>query len=92
MTKCSTHLRGALMKFVDVPGLEDYFQVSKCGKVFSKRSNKLLKTVIHKNGYEVFCTRLQGREGKANEFEIKEINRKREEKVEEIVEEKVEGR
>jgi len=53
------------MKFVDVPGLEDYFQVSKCGKVFSKRSNRELRTVINDKGYRVFSTRLNGRSGRA---------------------------
>lgn len=48
-----------------VPGYEDYFAVTREGAVFSLRSKKWIKTLITKNGYEVFCTRLQGRKGKA---------------------------
>lgn len=48
-----------------VPGYEDYFAVTREGGVFSLRSKKWIKTLITKNGYEVFCTRLQGRKGKA---------------------------
>lgn len=51
------------MEFVDVPGYETYFKVSSCGKVFSKRTNRVLKTHITKKGYEVFSTRLAGRAG-----------------------------
>lgn len=51
--------------FIDMYGYEDFFQVSKCGKVFSKRSNRLIKTTIGKTGYECFCTKLGGRGSKA---------------------------
>ncbi len=54
------------MEFVDVPGYETYFKVSSCGKVFSKRTNRVLKTHITKKGYEVFSTRLAGRAGPAS--------------------------
>lgn len=49
----------------DVVGFEKYFQVSSTGKVFSKRTNRTLKLVVHPNGYHVFSTRLSGRNSKA---------------------------
>ena len=51
----------------DVVGYEEYFQISNFGRVFSKRSNKILKTV--KAEYEIFTTRLSGR-GKSTCFKI----------------------
>lgn len=35
----------------DVVGFEDYYQVSNMGRVFSKRSNKILKPSLSKTGY-----------------------------------------
>jgi hypothetical protein len=49
----------------DVVGYEEYFQVSNTGKIFSKRSNKLLKQQVNKKGYSVFASRIGGRDGKA---------------------------
>mgnify|MGYP001763115968 CR=1 FL=1 len=51
--------------FRDVVGYEQYFSVSCTGEVWSKRSRKLLRTFIHKNGYVVLSTRIGGRMGKA---------------------------
>lgn len=39
--------------------------ITEQGKVFSLKSGKFLKTHVHKRGYEVFCTRMDGRQGKA---------------------------
>lgn len=47
----------------DVIGYEEYFQISNIGNIFSKRSNRILKTTIHKNGYHVISTRIGGRNG-----------------------------
>lgn len=49
----------------DVVGYEQYFRVSNLGRVWSKRTNKILKTVAHPNGYCVFCTRFGGRNSPA---------------------------
>lgn len=46
--------------FKDVVGFESYFKVSNLGKVFSKRSNKILKTFISKKGYERLATKING--------------------------------
>ena len=54
----------------DVVGYEEYFKVSSCGKVFSKRTNKLLKQHKNKNGYMQISTRLGGRKGKFICFKI----------------------
>lgn len=54
----------------DVVGYEDYFQVSNKGEIFSKRSKKILKLHLRKNGYVTFCTRLSGRNSKALTFKV----------------------
>jgi hypothetical protein len=54
----------------DVVGYEQYFMVSDRGRVYSKRTNIILKTLIHKNGYEVFATKIGGRSGKALCFKV----------------------
>lgn len=48
----------------DVVGYEEYFSVSSEGKVYSKRTNKILKLTLSKSGYNCFATRLEGRDGK----------------------------
>ena len=48
----------------DVVGFEEYFQVSNLGNVFSKRTNKVLKSVVSKNGYPTIPTKIGGRNGK----------------------------
>ena len=47
----------------DVVGFEDYFQVSDRGNVFSKRTNRPLRTTRSKKGYWSFSTRIGGRSG-----------------------------
>ena len=47
----------------DVPEFEEYFSVTEDGKVWSKRSNKFLKT-RSVNGYLGFTTRIGGRTAK----------------------------
>lgn len=42
----------------------NHLKISETGEVFSTKSNKILKTFINKNGYEVFVTRLNGRNSK----------------------------
>lgn len=54
----------------DAVGYEDYFRISSFGKVFSKRTSRLLKTTKHKNGYVFLNTRLDGRKGKAISLRI----------------------
>lgn len=52
-----------MIEFKDVVGYEKYFQASETGLIFSKRTNKVLKTRFTKRGYETFSTRLNGRKG-----------------------------
>ena len=49
----------------DVVGYEEYYMISSYGKVWSKRTNKEIKTTLGKTGYYVFSTRLEGRKSKA---------------------------
>lgn len=49
----------------DAVGYEKYFMISNLGRVYSKRTDRILKTVIHKLGYEVFSTKIGGRASKA---------------------------
>jgi len=49
----------------DVVGYEQYFKVSNDGKIYSKRTNKLLVLGLSKKGYPVLSTRIGGRKGKA---------------------------
>lgn len=51
-------------------GYEEYFRVSNTGKIFSLRSNKVLKTHITPNGREAFATKFGGREGKDVCFKV----------------------
>lgn len=53
-----------------VPGLEDLFIISSTGRVFSVRTEKYLKYVVHPHGYRVFSTRIGGRSGKAKCYRI----------------------
>lgn len=53
------------MKYKDALGYEEYFSVSECGEILSKRTNKVLKKHLHPNGYYVFSTRIGGRKGRA---------------------------
>lgn len=57
----------------DVVGLEDYFKVSKCGLIFSKRTHKILKPTKCKNGYLYLCTKIGGRAGRALSLRINRI-------------------
>ncbi len=54
----------------DVAGYEDYFKISNLGNVFSKRTNKILKSCIHRNGYVIMSTMIGGRQGKAICFKV----------------------
>lgn len=48
-----------------VVGFEEYFKVTRCGKIWSLRSNRFLKTHQGKQGYLTLTTRIGGRDGKA---------------------------
>ena len=54
----------------DCLGYETYFKVSTYGQIYSKRTNKILKLCIGKTGYYIFCTRFDGRLGKAKCFKV----------------------
>ena len=47
----------------DVVGYEELFSVSNRGRLFSKRTNKILKQNIVGNGYNACVTKLNGRKG-----------------------------
>ena len=49
----------------DAVGYECYFRISNFGRVFSKRTSKILALTKLKSGYLVLNTRLEGRSGKA---------------------------
>lgn len=50
------------MNFVDVEGYEEYFMISDCGNVFSKRTNKILKLNKIGKGYLAFSTKINGKD------------------------------
>lgn len=54
----------------DVVGFEEYFMISSEGRVWSKRSNKILKQVTSKAGYKIFSTKIGGEKGKNYCFRI----------------------
>lgn len=54
--------------FKDHPIYGEYFSVSSDGKIYSKRTSKILKTQVLKSGYEVFTTKIGGRAGKSIGF------------------------
>ena len=54
----------------DVVGFEDYFKVSNLGRVFSKRTSKILKQTVLKTGYASFATRIGGRKGQTHCFRV----------------------
>lgn len=54
----------------DVIGYEEFFMVSNYGKVWSKRTNKQLRTTSTENGYEVFVSRFNGRKSKSILFRV----------------------
>lgn len=56
--------------FKDVVGFETLFQISNLGRVFSKRSNKLLKLHTNKTGYVTLATKIGGRQGFNKCFKI----------------------
>lgn len=56
--------------FKDVVGFEDYFQISNLGKIFSKRSNKILKLHTNKSGYVSLATKIGGRQGTSHCFRV----------------------
>lgn len=54
----------------DVVGYEDYFSISSCGRVYSKRTKKELVLGMSKKGYRTLSTRIGGRDGVAKCFKI----------------------
>lgn len=54
----------------DVVGYEEYFSISSCGKVYSKRTKKELVLGMSKTGYKVLNTRIGGRKGVCKCFKI----------------------
>lgn len=54
----------------DVVGFENYFKVSSLGNVWSKRTNKLLKQNIRKDGRVTIATRIGGRNGTYHCFKV----------------------
>lgn len=60
-------------EFRDVVGYEHLFSVSSTGRIYSKRTNKILKTLVSKTGYEVFSTRIGGRAGVVKCFKVHKL-------------------
>lgn len=56
--------------FKDVVGFEEYFQISNLGRLFSKRSNKILKLHTNKSGYVSLATKVGGRQGTSHCFRV----------------------
>lgn len=54
----------------DVVGYEDYFMVSDLGRVYSKRSGKILKQHTNRKGYMQISTRIGGRKGMVICFKV----------------------
>lgn len=54
----------------DVVGFEGFFLISSEGRLFSKRSNRLLKLFKNKRGYYCVATRIGGRNGQTYCFKI----------------------
>lgn len=55
----------------DVVGYEEYFKVSNKGRVWSKRSDKILKQEsLSSQGYKIFSTRIGGRQGECICFRV----------------------
>lgn len=54
----------------DVAGYETYFKVSNQGRLFSKRTNRILKTHINKQGRVGAATKIGGRSGKSVYFKL----------------------
>lgn len=54
----------------DVVGYEDYFKVSNLGRVFGKRSNKVLKLHVRKDKRVTLATKIGGRNGLAITFKV----------------------
>ena len=52
-------------RWKDVVSYEEYFMVSNHGDIWSKRTNKLLKQTLNKNGYPCVASKIGGRKGKA---------------------------
>lgn len=57
-------------EFITYPVMPDLFKVSRSGKVYSKRSKKILKQNRHKSGYMTIATRVGGKLGKAYCFKV----------------------
>lgn len=57
----------------DVVGFEEYFKVSSFGRLFSKRTGKVLKQFLNKSGYVTVATRIGGRSGKSYCFKLHRV-------------------
>lgn len=57
-------------KFKDVVGYEEFFSVSEDGRVYSKRTCKVLKQTLHINGYWTIATKIGGRLGVPKCFKV----------------------
>ena len=47
------------MQLKDVPGYEDFYAVSPCGKLISKRTGTEVKTHSNGRGYKVYTSRIK---------------------------------
>lgn len=54
----------------DVVGYEEHFQVSNKGRIFSKRTNKILALGVNEKGYSVLSTKIGGRNGICKCFRV----------------------
>lgn len=54
----------------DVIGYEAYFQISDLGRLYSKRTSRILSQTVSENGYYVHATKIGGRKGKSVCFKI----------------------
>ena len=63
-------LYGNMEIWKDVIGYEKYFMISNEGRLLSKRTNKILKQHINKNGYCGVTTKIGGRNGIDKYFRI----------------------
>lgn len=57
----------------DVKEYENLFSVSNSGKLFSKRTNKILKQFLHDNGYLLVATKIGGKSGTNKTFKIHRV-------------------
>lgn len=72
LVRVDLHLSNGIVMEIwkDVIGYEEYFQISNEGRLFSKRSEKVLKQTISKTGYYTVSTKIGGRSGINKCFKI----------------------